>query len=119
MENLTLQEETIMRHIWHLGKATVKEVLHKCGEEAMPYTTLASIVKNLERKGYVKGERVGIGFRYSPVIAETDYKRSSLGQMVSHYFAGSYRQMVNFFIEEQKLSKEELEEIIQMLETKK
>ena len=113
-----MQEETAMRHIWHLGGATVKEVLKQYGEDALPYTTLASIVKNLERKGYVRAERVGIGYCYRPLISEEEYKRSSLGTMVSHYFSGSYRQVVNFFVENDSLSKEELQEIINMIESK-
>ena len=118
LEHLTMQEETAMRHIWHLGGATVKEVLKQYGEDALPYTTLASIVKNLERKGYVRAERVGIGYCYRPLISEEEYKRSSLGTMVSHYFSGSYRQVVNFFVENDSLSKEELQEIINMIESK-
>ena len=116
MEHLTMQEEAAMRRIWRLGSATVKQLLEQYGSEALPYTTLASIVKNLERKNFVKAEREGIGYRYRPLVTEEEYKRSSLGTMVSNYFAGSYRQVVNFFVENQQLSKEELQEIIGLIE---
>ncbi|MBR1593757.1 MAG: BlaI/MecI/CopY family transcriptional regulator [Alloprevotella sp.] len=114
MEHLTYQEEAAMRRIWE-GAATVKDIHRLMGEE-MPYTTLASVVKNLERKGFVRGERVGMALHYAPLVTAEEYKRSSLGAMVRHYFAGSYRQVVNFFVEEQKLSKEDLEEMIRMIE---
>ncbi|MBR1712019.1 MAG: BlaI/MecI/CopY family transcriptional regulator [Alloprevotella sp.] len=114
MEHLTYQEEAAMRRIW-AGATTVKEVHRSMGEE-MPYTTLASVVKNLERKGFVRSQRVGMALQYTPLVSEEEYKRSSLGAMVSHYFSGSYRQVVNFFVEEQKLSKEDLQEMIRMIE---
>lgn len=114
MEHLNHLEEAAMRCIWS-GASTVREV-HRCIEEEMPYTTLASVLKNLERKGYVRSRRVGMALQYKPLVSEEDYKRSSLGSMVNHYFSGSYRQVVNFFVEEQKLSKEDLEEMIRIIE---
>lgn len=59
MEKLTMQEEEVMRLIWQIGPCFVKEILAKYADPKPPYTTLASIVKNLERKKYVKNKRYG------------------------------------------------------------
>ena len=61
MEKLTIQEEEVMIYIWELENCFVKEIVAKFEPPAPPYTTIASIVKNLERKGYVTARRVGKG----------------------------------------------------------
>ena len=60
MEKLTIQEEEVMIYIWELQCCFVKDIVAKYTQPAPPYTTVASIVKNLERKGYVTPKRVVI-----------------------------------------------------------
>ena len=116
MEKLTVQEEQAMRHVWELGPCTVKEIVARYDEPRPPYTTVASVVKNLERKGYLDVERVGNTYRYAPRIAENDYKRAFLSGFVGNYFADSYKDLVSFFAHEQKLSAEDLKEIAELIE---
>ena len=101
MERLTRQEEDVMRWIWQIEP---------------PYTTLASIVKNLERKKYVKAKRYGNTYEYRPLIPQEEYKRTFMGSVVNNYFENSYKEMVSFFAKEQKISTDELKEIIDMIE---
>lgn len=116
MEKLTKQEEETMRYIWELQNCFVKEIVSKYQQPAPPYTTVASIVKNLERKGYVKGKREGNTYRYTPLITQNDYKRTFMSGFVDHYFRNSFKEMVSFFAKEQKISADELKEIIEMIE---
>ena len=116
MEKLTVQEEEAMRRIWKLAPCCVKEVLALYDDPKPPYTTLASVFKNLERKKYIKAKQVSNMYQYRPLIDETDYKRESLGGMVNHYFANSYKEMVSFFAKEQKISADELKDIIDLIE---
>ena len=97
MEKLTMQEEEAMRWIWRIGPCFVKDVLAKYEDPKPPYTTLASVIKNLERKKYVKAKRYGNTYEYRPLIEETEYKRTFLGGVVTNYFANSYKEMVSFF----------------------
>ena len=60
MEKLTIQEEEVMLHIWSMGECFVKDIVAKFPEPKPPYTTVASIVNNLKRKGYVTAKRFGI-----------------------------------------------------------
>jgi predicted transcriptional regulator len=76
MERLTMQEEEAMRWIWQIAPCYVKDVLAKYSEPKPPYTTLASIIKNLERKKYVKAVQQGNTYEYTPLIGESEYKRS-------------------------------------------
>ncbi|WP_321479130.1 BlaI/MecI/CopY family transcriptional regulator [uncultured Bacteroides sp.] len=118
MEKLTIQEEEAMIYIWELNTCIVKDIVCKYQKPSPPYTTVASIVKNLERKGYVKSERIGNLYRYSPAIKQSDYKRNFVGNVVQNYFKNSYKEMVSFFAKDQKISSEELKEIIEMIEKK-
>lgn len=116
IERLTAQEEEAMLVIWQQKGGTVKDFLNQMPEPRPPYTTLASVIKNLVRKKYVVTQKVGNTYYYTPAITEKEYKRYFLSGIVRDYFANSYRDMVSFFAEEKKLSQEELEEIIRTIQ---
>ncbi len=116
MENLTPQEEEVMLILWRLGKGFVKDVLEQYSEPKPPYTTVASTVKNLERKQYVESRRYGNTFEYKPVISETEYKKQFMSGFVKDYFKNSYSELVTFFAREQRISPDELKEIVRLIE---
>lgn len=116
MEKLTHQEEEIMLIIFQQGKGFIKDFMEKLEEPRPPYTTIASIVKNLKRKGYIKAKAYGNTYEYSPVMEESEFKSKFLSGVVQNYFDNSYKQMVSFFVEKQKISTEELQEIIRLIE---
>jgi len=118
MEKLTHPEEEMMLIIFQHGKGFIKDFIQRMDEPQPPYTTVASIVKNLERKGYVKAKRYGNTYEYSPVMEENEYKSKLMSGVVQNYFENSYKDMVSFFVEKQKISTEELQEIIQLIENK-
>ncbi len=119
MEKLSIQEEEAMQAIWQCQSGFIKDFLDLLAEPKPPYTTLASTVKNLERKGFVKGEKLGNSFRYSPAIAEEEYKKKFMSGFVSDYFQNSYKNLVTFFANEKKISATELKEIIKLIENHK
>ena len=104
--------------IFQLGIGFIKDFIQLMDEPQPPYTTVASIVKNLERKGYVKGKRYGNTYEYSPIMEESEYKSKFMSGVVQNYFENSYKEMVSFFVEKQKISAEELQEIIKLIEKK-
>jgi len=115
MEKLTHVEEETMQAIWRTGEGNIKSFMEKLDEE-LPYTTVASTVKNLEKKSYLSSRLVGNVYLYKPLISEADYKKKFMGNVVKDYFDNSYKEMVNFFVEQKKLSAGELKEIINMIE---
>jgi predicted transcriptional regulator len=116
MEKLTMQEEEVMISVWQLESCFVKDILATYPEPKPPYTTIASIVKNLERKKYVKPKRFGNTYRYTPLIPENEYKRTFMSGVVRNYFENSYKEMVSFFAKDQKISADDLKDIIDMIE---
>ena len=81
-----------------------------------PYTTIASVIKNLEKKGYLSSRLVGNAYLYKPAVSEAEYKKKFMGSVVKEYFDNSYKELVNFFVEQKKLSAKELKEIINLIE---
>lgn len=119
MEKLTRQEEEAMLAIWKTGEGNVKQVLDMIEEPKPPYTTLASTIKNLEKKGYLTSRLVGNSYIYKPALREADYKKNFMNGVVKNYFSDSYKELVNFFVQQKKLSPKELKEIIDMIESGK
>ena len=119
MEKLSQQEEEAMQAIWQTGEGFIKDFLDGMAEPKPPYTTLASTVKNLERKGFVSGNKQGNSFKYLACIKEEDYKKRFMNGFVNNYFQNSYKELVTFFAQDKKISAQELQEIIKMIEDPK
>jgi BlaI family penicillinase repressor len=115
MESLTHVEEETMQAVWRTGEGNVKSFMEHL-DENIPYTTVASTIKNLEKKGYLLSRLIGNAYLYKPAVSEEEYKKKFMGKVVKEYFDNSYKEMVNFFVEQKKLSAKELKEIITMIE---
>lgn len=116
MEKLTKQEEDMMLQVWRLGCCTIKEVLTQLQEPKPPYTTVASIMNNLKRKGYVSAEQQGLTYHFIAKIKQSDYKSDFMHSFVDKYFKNSFREMVSFFAKEDKISPDDLKDIIDEIE---
>jgi BlaI family penicillinase repressor len=116
MEKLSHQEEEAMQAVWKTGEGSVKLFLENMPSPGTPYTTLASTIKNLEKKGFLSSRLIGNAYLYRPLISEDEYKNKFMNGFVRDYFANSYKDLVNFFVEGKKLSAEELKEIINLIE---
>ena len=119
MEKLTLQEEEAMLAVWQVGKGFIKDFMDAMAEPRLPYTTLASTIKNLERKGFLKSERYANANRYSAKVKEAEYKKRFMNGFVNNYFQSSYKELVAFFAKDNKISADELKEIINLIENPK
>ncbi len=119
LEKLTIQEEQAMLAIWNLHGGFIKEILEEIKDEEVPYTTLASTVKNLERKQYVRAVKYANAKRYEPIITLEEYRSRFMKSFVGDYFKNSYKELVSFFVKEEKLSPSELEEIMDMIKHQK
>jgi len=118
MRKLTLQEEELMKVIWQYGEGSVKTFLQEFPDPKPPYTTIASTIKNLEKKGYVTSRMLGNTFIYSSTVTEESYKHNFMQGFIQNYFNNSYKEMVNFFVQQKKLKSKDLQDIIEMIEDK-
>ncbi len=118
MQKLTNKEEEIMHILWKLKKAFVKEVMTEITEEQPHYNTLSTIVRNLEEKGFVAHNAFGNTHQYYPIVTLEDYSKRFMNTAIDNYFNSSYKNMVSFFAKEEKITADELREILAMIEQK-
>jgi BlaI family penicillinase repressor len=118
--SLSAKEEQAMQAVWKAGEGTVKTFLDHLSVQPLPrYTTLASTIKNLEKKGYIKGRLIGNVYLYKPLVAQGQHRKKTIVNLIREHFNNSYREVVTFFAEEEKISPAELRDIIMLIEQKK
>ncbi|RZJ35389.1 MAG: BlaI/MecI/CopY family transcriptional regulator [Flavobacterium sp.] len=118
MQKLTNKEEEIMQILWKLKKAFVKDIMAEITDDQPHYNTLSTIVRNLEEKGYVSHTAYGNTHQYYPIVKIEDYRKQFMSNAIDNYFGSSYKNLVSFFAKEQKISAEELREILDLIEKK-
>ncbi len=116
MDKLTNKEEEIMRVLWKLKQAFVKEVLAELPDPKPHYNTISTIIRNLEEKGYIRHEAFGKTHRYQPAVTKEDYRKNFMQKTINNYFENSYKNVVSYFAKEEKISVGELKEIIDLIE---
>lgn len=119
MKRLTNKEEEVMRILWQLEKAFVKEILPKIKDKKLHYNTVSTIVRNLEDKGFVSHTAYGNTHHYFPVISKEEYRKHIMSLTSKRFFNNSYKSMVSFFAKEEKISADELREILEIIEKDK
>ena len=119
MKKLTNKEEEVMKILWKLEKAFVKDILAEIQKDRPHYNTLSTIVRNLEDKEYVGHEAFGNTHRYFPLVSKEAYRKQFVNRSLVDFYDNSYKSMVSFFDKEEKISVEELKEIIALIEKKK
>lgn len=116
MEELTKTEEPVMLALWKLKQAFVKDIIeHMPDEPKPPYNTISSVVRILERKGYVGFKAYGKTYEYFPLISKTAYRAASLKRMLTQYFDNSAADLVSFVVQEETLSPAEVQQLLDML----
>lgn len=115
MKELTRAEEQIMQVLWKLGKAFVKDVIDELPEPKPAYNTVSTIVRILEKKGFVSHEAFGKTYQYFPLTSKDEYKKKFLKSFIKRYFGDSFQEMVSFFASGRDISLEELEEVRKLL----
>jgi BlaI family penicillinase repressor len=115
MEELTAKEEEVMQILWDLNKALVRDIMSELPNSKQPYTTVASIVRILEKKGYVSHKPYGKTHEYYPLVSKAEYRRRKFKGLLAQYFDNSIESVVSFLAKEEKLSPKEFEELTKMI----
>lgn len=114
---LTKAEEQVMQVLWELGKGFVKDVIEKLPAKNKPaYNTISTIIRILERKGFIGHTDYGKTYEYYPLISKQEYTKHFMGAFMKGYFSNSYNHLVSFFTIENNLSLEELEDLKKIME---
>ncbi len=116
IKSLTKAEEQIMQILWDLKEGVVKDIVDKFEDSKPAYTTVATVLTVLEKKGFVLCRKVGNVKLFSPKVSKKEYTGFQFKSLLSDYFNGSFPKMATFFAKENNLGIKDLEEILKTAE---
>jgi BlaI family transcriptional regulator, penicillinase repressor len=119
MRDLTKAEEQIMQVLWNIQPAFVKDIITELPAPKPAYSTVSTIVRILESKGFIDHEAFGPTHRYRAIISKEEYSHFSMKKMLENYFDGSLKQMVSFFSRKEHFDLDEMEDLLKALENLK
>ncbi|ACT92042.1 BlaI/MecI/CopY family transcriptional regulator [Dyadobacter fermentans] len=114
--SLTRAEAEIMKILWQLGKAFIKDILAQMDDPKPAYTTVATFVRILEKKGIVAHNTYGNTHEFYPLISEQEYRKYEVQQLVENYFDNSVSNLVSFFMKDDNLKKSDLDDLAAFIE---
>ncbi len=118
MKRLTKAEEEVMQILWKLKSATVKEIRNFFPDPKPAITTVSTIIRILERKKFVAHKPKGRGYVYYPLIEKEKYSVHFLKRILTDYFEGSFKNLVSFLAQQERIDIKELEDLINELNKK-
>lgn len=116
MKRLTAKEEEVMGYFWEKGPLFVRELLSFYDEPKPHFNTLSTVVRGLEEKGFVDHKVYGNTYQYYATVSRDDYRRGTLRGVISKYFDNSYLGVVSSLVQEEKISVDDLKELIKQVE---
>ena len=119
MKSLTKAEEQVMQTLWQLKHGFLKDIVDKMPDPKPHSNTVATILKILIDKGFVNFEVQGRNNLYKPAVSKTDYGKKSINQLVKGYFEGSPAKLLSHFVNDNKLSQEDLEALLEQIKNAK
>jgi predicted transcriptional regulator len=116
IKKLTTAEEEIMQILWEIGQGFVKDVIDRMPEPKPPYNTISTVIRVLEKKGFITHKQYGNTYEYFPTVTKEEYAKVHFGNFMQNYFNNSFPKMAAFFARENNISMKELEEIMRLTE---
>lgn len=115
---LTEKETELMNMLWERGPLFVREMVDLCPDPKPHFNTVATTIRILESKGYVAHEVMGNSHRFRAIADRSEFRSKSLGDVIRNFFGNSYKVAISSLIEEEKISVEEVKEILELIEKK-
>ena len=112
MKELTKAEEQVMQILWEIKKGFVKDILDKFPSPKPAYNTVSTIVRILEKKGFVGYTAYGKTHEYHPLVERNDYRSFTLKNLLKNYFGGSMEKLVSFFARENNLDINQVQDLM-------
>jgi len=119
MEKLTRKEEELMTLFWENGAMFVREAVELYPEPRPHFNTVSTMVRSLEAKGYLAHKAFGNTYQYYPAISAKEFSKGTLSSIVGKYFQNSYMNAVSALVKDEKITVEELEELIRQVQNGK
>jgi len=118
MIKLTKKEEEVMKILWKLEKAFVKDIIAEYPDPKPHYNTVSSLVRILQDKNIVGFKQYGNTYEYFPLLPIEEYRKVFMKEIINDYFDNSFPRAVASFIEDEKLDPDEIEEIMKLIKSR-
>lgn len=115
LPTLTRAEEEVMHIIWQLNRCLVRDVIDRLGDPDMPHSTISSVVRILEKKGFLGHKAYGKTHEYFPIITKEDYAQHGVKRLVEKYFSGSPKKLVSYLVQSEDMNLKELNELLKSI----
>jgi BlaI family transcriptional regulator, penicillinase repressor len=119
LPTLTKAEEEVMHIIWQLDRCLVRDIIDQLGDPDMPHSTVSSVVRILEKKGFVAHKAYGKTHEYFPVIAKEEYAQHGVKSLIKKYFSGSPKKLVSFLVQSEDINLKELNDLLKTIDNPK
>lgn len=119
MKKLTEREDQIMQLVWELEPIFIRDIVARLPEPKPHYNSVATIVKILVKKGFLKSVKLGNTDQYSAEISLEDYRKEEMKALKKKYFGNSLSKMMAHFAKHEDLSALEIQELIALIKSKK
>ena len=119
MKELTEKEEEVMRKLWTAPEMTARQIWELYDDPRPHFNTVSTFIHILEKKGWVRHRNIGNTNLYSAIISQEEVGKKSLENLFANFFKGSVTGLVSALLQEEKLSDEQIRELIEMVESKK
>jgi len=118
MKKLTRKEEELMHIIWNAKQGFVKDFVEMYPDPKPHYNTISSMVRLLQDKGFIGHKEYGNTHEYFPLLSKDEYRKTFMKRVIRDYFDNSYKNVVSYFVEEEKLNAKEIEELLNLIRNK-
>jgi len=119
LPTLTKAEEEVMHIIWQLNRCLVRDVIDQLGDPNMPHSTVSSVVRILEKKGFVGHKAYGKTHEYYPTITKEEYAQQGVKSLMEKYFSGSPKKLVSFLVQSEDMNLKELNDLLKTIDNTK
>ncbi|MBW7912797.1 MAG: BlaI/MecI/CopY family transcriptional regulator [Taibaiella sp.] len=119
MSQLTKAEEEIMHIIWQIQPCLVRDIIDRLGDPEIPHSTVSSVVRILERKGFLDHKAYGKTYEYFPIVSKEEYAQHGVQSLVEKYFNGSPKKLVSFLVKNEDMDLKELNDLLKTIDNNK
>lgn len=119
INSLTKAEDEVMQIIWQIEPCLVRDIIEHLGDPSIPHSTISSVVRILEKKGFVNHKAYGKTYEYFALIAKEEYAQYGVKSLMEKYFGGSPKKLVSFLVKNEDMNLKELDELLKSIDNPK
>lgn len=119
INSLTKAEDEVMQIIWQIEPCLVRDIIDQLGDPTIPHSTISSVVRILEKKGFLNHKAYGKTYEYFAIISKEEYAQYGVKSLMEKYFGGSPKKLVSFLVQNEDMNLKELNDLLKTIDKPK